>query len=109
MAGKTSRKRLKKARKLMQQDDKAGFYKEIITALWGYASDRFAVPVSELSKDKIVSVLARNNIDSKLSDNFIAIIDKCEFAHFAPSSPEFGFEMIYSEAVEIIEKLEQKI
>lgn len=109
MAGKTSRIRLKKARKLMQQNNKAGFYKEIINALWGYASDRFAVPVSELSKDKIVQVFANSNIDSELSNKFIALIDKCEFAHFAPSSPEFGFETIYNEAVEIIEKLEQKI
>jgi hypothetical protein len=54
-------------------------------------------------------VFVNSNIDSELSDNFIALIDKCEFAHFAPSSPEFAFETIYTEAVEIIEKLEQKI
>ncbi len=108
-AGKTSKKRLKKARKFMQQNKKTEFLKEIISALWGYASDRFGIPISELNKDKVTTVLNALNITEEISNKFTALIEKCEYAHFAPSSEETSFETIYSEAIEIIEKLEQKI
>lgn len=109
MAGKTSRKRLKLARKRMQQNNKNEFYKEITNALWGYAGDRFGIPVAELSQDKVVVVLDALNTDPGLIIKFTSLIDKCEFAHFAPESPQTSFEAIYSEAVEVIEELEQKI
>ncbi len=108
-AGKTSRKRLKLAKKFMLLKNKPEFYKEIISALWGYAGDRFRVPVSDLTKDRIISVFAENNIEEEMTNKLIKLIEKCEFAHFAPASPETEFEYIYTEAVEIIEQLEQKI
>ncbi|HOR60918.1 MAG TPA: hypothetical protein PK124_06665, partial [Bacteroidales bacterium] len=109
LAGKTSRKRLKKARKFIQQNKKNEFFKEIISALWGYTSDRFGIPIAELTKDKVITVLQALNIEEELINKFIHLIDKCEYAHFAPSSEETSFSTIYSEAVEVIEKLEQKI
>jgi len=108
-AGKTSRKRLKRARQFMLKKNKPEFYKEIISALWGYSGDRFGIPVSELSKEKIIAVLEATGSNPEMIDKLIKLIEKCEFCHFAPASPETELEYIYSEAVEIIEELEQKI
>ncbi len=108
-AGKTSRRRLKRARKFMQQNNKPEFYKEIISALWGYSSDRFRVPIAELTKDKIIQTMADSKIDLITSEKFINLIEKCEYAHFAPATAETDFEFVFNEAVQIIEKLEQKI
>ncbi|PLX06395.1 MAG: hypothetical protein C0596_18185 [Marinilabiliales bacterium] len=108
-AGKTSQKRLKKARKFMKQNSKTEFYKEIISALWGYCGYKLEIPVAELTKDNIKDIMISKNVKEDLINNLLEIIDKCEFAHFAPSVAEYELNNIYMEATEIIESLEQTI
>lgn len=107
-ASKISRKRLKNARKFMQANNQTDFYKEIITALWGYASDKLSIPKSQLTKDNVMQAFAEHNIDENLSKQFVDLIDKCEFAHFVSGS---GNEMtaIYEETTGIIEQLEENM
>jgi len=107
-ASKISRKRLKNARKFMQANNQTDFYKEIITALWGYASDKLSIPTSQLTKDNVMQAFAEHNIDETLSKQFVDLIDKCEFAHFVSGS---GNEMtaIYEETTGIIEQLEENM
>ena len=107
-ASKISRKRLKNARKFMQANNQTDFYKEIITALWGYASDKLSIPTSQLTKDNVMQAFAEHNIDENLSKQFVDLIDKCEFAHFVSGS---GNEMtaIYDETTGIIEQLEENM
>lgn len=108
-ANKISQKRLKKAKNFMQHNNKSEFYKEIISALWGYVSDKLSIPVAGLTKSNVENELQKRNIDSNIITDFLSIIDKCEFAHFAPATPETELSYVYQEAVNIIETLEQKI
>ena len=48
-ASKVATRRLKIAKQKMREGDKAGFYDEVLKALWGYLSDKLNMPVSELS------------------------------------------------------------
>lgn len=107
-ASKVSRKRLKQARKHMQANDYSGFYKEIITALWGYAGDKFAIPTSQLTKDKVVATFAEHNVDEDMAKHFVDLIDRCEFAHFVSGSDN-EMQKIYEETTGIIEQLEENI
>jgi len=106
-AGKVSKKRLKKAKKFMLQNNKTEFYKEIISALWGYAGDKLGIAVADLTKDKVLNVLEAIKIDPSIANKLTDVIDKCEYAHFAPDSRETELSFIYQEAVEIIEELER--
>lgn len=108
-AGKVSRKRLKKAKKFMVLSNKTEFYKEIISALWGYCSDRLEISVAELTKDKVLNVLDAIKTDKSLAEKLTKIIDKCEYAHFAPDSKETELSYVYQEAVDIIEELERNL
>ncbi|MDR2011023.1 MAG: BatD family protein [Bacteroidales bacterium] len=108
-ANKISQRRLKKAKKYMLQSNKTEFYKEVISALWGYIGDKLSIPVAELTKPKIRIALETRGIDESTINQLINIIEKCEFAHFSPSSTEVQLDYIYKEAVEIIDVLEQKI
>lgn len=108
-AGRTSQRRLKTARKFMRQNLKAEFYKEIISALWGYCSDKLEIPVATLTKDSTEQKLKEIGIDEITIQNLIEVINKCEFAHFAPATAETELAFIYKETVDIIERLEQKI
>lgn len=108
-ANKISKKRLKKAKVYMQQQNKVEFYKEIISALWGYLGDKLSITVAELTKQKVEIALLHKNVEKNIIDQLIKIIEKCEFAHFAPTTTETELSYIYKEAVDIIETLEQKI
>jgi hypothetical protein len=108
-ANKISQKRLKKAKKFMLSGNKAEFYKEVISALWGYVGDKLNISVAELTKPRVESELQSRGLDDTTISKLINIIEKCEFAHFAPSSAEMQLDYIYKEAVDIIDVLEQKI
>ncbi len=107
-ANKISRKRLKTARKYMQANNSTEFYKEIITALWGYAGDKFSIPTSQLTKDRVMLAFSEYNVDEKLSRSFVELIDKCEFAHFVSGS-NTELQNIYDDTTRIIEQLEENI
>ena len=69
-AGKVATRRLKMAKKKMVEKDKAGFYDELLKALWGYLSDKLSMPVSELSKDNIAAKLAECQVPADLIEEY---------------------------------------
>ena len=119
-ANKVANRRLKIAKQKMQQNDKAVFYDEVLKALWGYLSDKLNMPVSELSKDNIASKLADCQVPGTLIEEYIALINECEFARYAPSLSN-GFaqgiyaqgssaeEVVYNRTAELMNKLENAI
>lgn len=108
-ASKISKKRLKKATIYMKNNDKSNFYKEVISALWGYIADKLNISQVELNRQNVILKLHEKNINENIIDKFISIIEKCEYAHFSPTSPETDLTYIYKETISIIEELEQKI
>ena len=52
-------KRLKVARKLMNDGNKDKFYDEILRAVYGYLSDKLVIPVANLSKQSIIEELGK--------------------------------------------------
>lgn len=108
-ASKAATKRLKVARKLMQQNDATAFYEETMKALWGYVSDKLNIPVSELSKDNVRGKLTDRNISETLITQFLTTLDDCEFARFAPGDPAATMDKIYVSAEEVINKMEGEL
>lgn len=108
-AGKTSRKRLKQAANFMKDNKKDEFYVEILNALWGYLSDKLAIPVADLSRDNVVEKLTEKGIDEAVTNKFIDVLDTCEFEHYAPESLSHPLNEIYSKAAEAIETMENNI
>lgn len=108
-ASKISKKRLKKAAVYMKNNEKTEFYKEVIKTLWGYVADKLNIPQVELNRQNVILKLQEKNIDEITINKFISVIEKCEYAHFAPASNELELSYIYKETTTIIEELEQKI
>jgi hypothetical protein len=108
-ANKVAKKRLKAAAAFLKNNKREPFYDELLQAIWGYMSDKLAITVSELSRDKAMEMLVNYNIDDELKNKFIELLDTCEFARYAPSNVEHEMDKTYQKAVEIISKFEQKI
>ncbi|MCD4679267.1 MAG: BatD family protein, partial [Bacteroidales bacterium] len=108
-ATKISRKRLKKASEYLKQNKKEEFFVEISQALWGYLSDKFAIPLSELSMESVNDALLNKNVNEEIIKQFIDTLNECEFARFAPGDSASTLENIYKQGLEIISKIEREL
>lgn len=108
-ATKVANKRLKKAKNYLVSKDKDKFYIEISQALWGYISDKFSIPLSDLSMDSVKEALTRQNVADEIISDFIRTLNNCEFARFAPGDESLTMDKIYKEASDIISKTENEL
>lgn len=93
----------------MKHKDKEHFYDEILRAMWGYLSDKLAIPVSSLTRETVVETLKKENIDEEISSDLTDLLDTCEFAKYAPAQESGQMEKIYERASKLIGKLSQKL
>ena len=107
-AQKVALRRLKTAEKHMLARDHAGFYDEMMKALWGYTGDKLNIPVANLSRDNVKEGLAAKGVEPELVDRYIAAIAECEYMRYAPSD-KTQIGDVYNSAVELISKMESKI
>ena len=106
-ATKTARKRLQRAEQFQKSGQQDEFYVAISQAIWGYLSDKFSIPMSELSVDSVHDALISKNVDEQLINAFIETLSNTEFARFAPGEKSVNMERIYNEALEVIAKMER--
>ncbi|WP_413777180.1 BatD family protein [Anaerorudis cellulosivorans] len=108
-ANKTAIKRLKVAESYLKQHKQEEFYSEVLRALWGYFSDKLSIPLANLSKDNIEKELTDYDIDKKLIDTFMRILNTCEFARYAPVKSDMAMDNLYNETLEVIGEMENQL
>lgn len=108
-ANKIALRHLRMAGDFLKQDLRAAFYEELHKALLGYVSDKLNIAVADLSKEKISSSLAAGNAGEDTAAKFIAILDACEFARYAPDAGHGAMEAHYEEAVQVISSIESEM
>ena len=99
---------LKKAEAFKQKGDKRNFYDEIIHAVWNYLSDRFNIPSSQLSKEKIASELRFNEVSEPNVKKVLDTITYCEMALFAPVADADNLEGTYRDTLDLISDIEEE-
>ena len=85
-ANKIALKRLKTAQNCINNNDFDGLFEEIEKSLWGYFADKFKVAIADLSKETVSTYFKSSAIENTIENKFIALLDECEFARFAPTS-----------------------
>ncbi|MCF8336062.1 MAG: BatD family protein [Bacteroidales bacterium] len=108
-ANKFARRRLKVASRYLKEGDKDKFYEETLKALWGYLSDKLGIAVAELSRDKAKEKLSAKQVPENLTEQFIELIDNCEFARYAPSGGGEKMDELYNYSISVISRLQQKL
>ncbi len=106
-ANKVAQKRLKLANKFLREGENAKFHEELMKATWSYLSDKLSIPVANLNKDNISSNMKKREINDELIDKFISILNKCEFASYAPNGGQTQMNELYDETVDVISQIEQ--
>lgn len=108
-ANKIAVKRLKNAGRLMKENKKEEFYDEVLRALWGYLSDKLNIPQANLTKDNVETELISYGVDESLINEFMDILNTCEFARYAPSQASDAMDKLYELTVDAIGKMENTI
>jgi hypothetical protein len=108
-AGKVAVKRLQTAALRLKNEKMDEFYEEILKAIWGYISDKLNISVSELTRSNAVKSLSEKGIDEEMLKNLNNILDKCEYARFAPSASETEAANIYEGTWQFIKSVENLI
>ena len=108
-ANKTAVRRLKKAEKLLKDNKKEEFYEEVLRALWGYLSDKLNIPQANLTKDNVETELAKYGVGEGLSNEFMEILNTCEFARYAPGQGSEAMDTLFKQTVNAIGKMENTI
>ena len=107
-ASKLARKRLNKAEKLLKNKHDTDLYIEISQALWGYVSDKFRIPLGQLSLDTASQKLKERNMEASSIAEFLETLNQCEQVRFAPSS-EITPEKMYERTFNFITKIEREL
>ncbi|MCX6245356.1 MAG: BatD family protein [Bacteroidetes bacterium] len=102
-------KRLKKANGFLKEQKQEPFYVEISQALWGYLSDKFGIPLADLSIDSVRDALVKKNVSDEIIQQFIETLNNTEFARFAPGEKAMVMGKTYNEALEIITRIEREL
>lgn len=108
-ANRVAMKRLKAASASLKAKKKEEFYDEILKALWGYTSDKLNLPLADLNKENITEILKGKDVEEDMIQDFLNILDTCEFARYAPSTGSSEMDELYKKTMETITKLEKSI
>ena len=107
-ANKVAVQRFRTARRYMEEQNRHAFYEEMLRALWGYMSDKFNIPMANLTKENVREELHKRGVSADDSQRFTDIITRCDEAQYSPvESARMGD--VYSEGVNLISRIESAI
>ncbi len=103
-ANKVAIQRFRAAERYMREQNRRAFYEEMLRALWGYLSDRFNIPVADLTKESIREELNRRGATEEAKDVTV-IISQCEEAQYSPIE-SVTMDQVYGKGIEIVSRIE---
>lgn len=107
-ANKVAVQRFKAANAFMASGDEKSFYKEVLSAIWGYMSDKFNIPVANLTKESVRKELSKRGVSQELITGFSDITTICDEAQYSPMASAQMNE-VYTTTVKLISKIETEI
>jgi len=109
-AQKVAKNRLKRANKLMQENNHTEFYNEISQALFGYLEDKLNIPKSVFTIDRALSELGKRNVQDELIVEVKKAAEDCEFIRFSPGAEKSSaMQNMYEQLATVIINVEKNI
>ena len=105
-ATKMALKRLSASKAFLEKNLDSAFYEELHKALTGFISDKFNMPQEALDKENIASRLREGGVSESLAEEFVGLLDTCEFARYSPASGEGALQAHYDTAARVISSID---
>ncbi len=105
-ADKLAKKYLSEAQK--QLGNKEAFYESLERAFHNYLKAKLKVETADISKERVTSLLTNKKVDSSTINQFIAILNECDFARYTPIDNVQMNEQ-YEQAKQVITQLDKQL
>ncbi|MAZ71663.1 MAG: BatD protein [Flavobacteriaceae bacterium] len=105
-ADRLAKKYLSEARKNM--NDRVVFYEALERALHNYLKAKLNIETSDFSKEKISTLLEQRQVQSGVVQEFIQLLQSCEYARYTPTS-QVAIQQDYEKAAQIISTIDKQI
>ena len=102
---KLARRRLRNAEKLLSDNNDNLFYEEIYKALWGCLSDKYSIPLSQLSRESVSDKLNERHIPEEKMQLVMSTLQSVDEARFAPGDSSARKQAIYDHTLQTIATL----
>ena len=109
-AQKVAKSRLKKAKKLMLENNYKEFYTEVSLALFGYLEDKFHIAKAEFTIERALDELRKLEVEESLISDVKQAAENCEFIRFAPGAEKSdAMQNMYDQLIVVIIDVEKNI
>ena len=98
-------RRLRRANALLDTGSTERFYEEIYKAIWGCLSDKYGIPLSQLSRETVSASLQEHQVSDTQLETIMRVLQDVDIARFAPGDPSRQMQQIYDEALDMIANL----
>lgn len=105
-ANNVASRRLKAARNFLHAHNTEKFHEALASAIWGYLSDKLAIPASALTRDNISEKMTAAGISPELVTRTIGVLDDCEMARFTPDGGNASASELYERAAAAINEID---
>lgn len=82
------------------------FYVRLKQILYTFIQERLHIDAMKLSKEEFRVSLIEKKVSEATIDDCIKIIEECEYANFAPGTSLIDKKVLYEQAIEIINKID---
>lgn len=106
LADRLARKYLAQAKK--QLGKKEAFYIALEKALHNFLKAKLHIETSDISKEKIIEILKEKGVDAITINEFIDVLNDCDFARFTPTT-NVMMEQEYNKAKDVITKIDKQL
>ncbi len=107
---KEARKRLKEAKKSLDEKNFADFYAKLSFGLSAFLETKLKLPKAEFTLERAISELRKRNVSEETIAQVKETYEKSEFARFAPSAlDEKTSRELYEKTIKLIVKLNDEI
>ncbi|MCM4154889.1 BatD family protein [Gramella sp. AN32] len=116
-AGDVQGQRLRKADKLARKylseakrnlGDQKEFYLALERSMHNYLKAKLGIQTSEMSKDRIQTILNEKGVDETTIADFLTVLKSCELARYTPTS-SVAMQQDYDKAASVISTLDKQL
>lgn len=101
-----AKKKLSLAGNYLKENLPGAFYEELHKALLGFVAGKLLMEPSELDKDKIREKLSACGVNGSDVEDFVGLLDECEFARFSPGDNAKNMDSHYELALKLISSID---
>ena len=105
-ANRMARKYLYEAKRNLNNSEE--FYVALERALHNYLKAKLKMETADFSKEKIKNILSQIGVEEPLVNDFVSVLENCEFARYTPSSVK-AMEQDYANTAKMITQIDKQL